>query len=105
MWNAPATLSSMTRVLAGGEAIRAAILLWSPAATSWPAPLWFAISRPSAPTASITSVGSPPRIAAMLVGCSAAALAIARARIATSLMASSSEITPAIAAAANSPTE
>jgi len=91
VWKAPATWSSMTRVPGGGEATRAAIADFDPAATTWPAPFMLAAMRPSAARAASTSPDSPPRTAAIEPGSeAAAAAAIAEPRTATRRTASAS---------------
>ena len=82
VWNAPATASGITRAPAGGAACRAAIASAAPAATIWPPPLRLAPTRSSAASAASTVSGSPPSTAAIEVGSSSQALAIARPRTA-----------------------
>ena len=105
VWNAPATLSGMTRARAGGSAAKAASASSAPAATTWPAPLTLAGVRSWRSMVASTSSGSPPSTALMPVGVAALAAAIARPRWATNRMASVSVSTPAAAAAVISPTE
>ena len=105
VWKAPATLSGMTRALAGGFSARA--LSWSsvPAATVWPAPLTLAGVAPEASMAASTSAGSPPTTALMPVGVTAAAAAMLLAAFADKGHGFLSVSTPARAEAVISPTE
>ena len=104
VWNAPATLSGISRALAGGLSARAWSCSMVPAATIWPGPLSLAAVRPCASSAASTSSRSPPRIAVIPVGVVAAASAIALPRSRTSTIACSAVIARAPAAAAISPT-
>lgn len=104
VWKAPATLSGMTRALAGGASARAASCSIVPAATTWPAPLMLAGVRPCCSRTARTSSGSPPRTALIPVGVACAAAAMPRPRSRTRTMACSAEMTPAAEAAVISPT-
>ena len=73
VWNAPATLSGMTRARAGGSAAKAASASRAPAATTCPAPLTLAGVRSCRSMAASTSSGSPPSTALMPVGVAALA--------------------------------
>ena len=68
VWNAPATLSGMSRARVGGFAAKAASCSVVPAATIWPVPLLFAAVRPWASSAASTSSGWPPMTAVIEVG-------------------------------------
>ena len=99
VWKAPATLSGISRALAGGSSASAASCSRVPAATIWPGPLSLAAVRPCLSMAASTSSRSPPRTAVMPVGVTAAASAIALPRSRTSTIACSAVITRAPAAA------
>ena len=73
VWNAPATLSGMTRARAGGSAAKAASASRAPAATTWPAPLTLAGVRSWRAIVASTSSGSPPSTALIPVGVAALA--------------------------------
>ena len=104
VWKAPATLSGISRALAGGSSANAASCSIVPAATTWPGPLSLAAVRPCRSIAASTSSRSPPRTAVMPVAVAAAASAIALPRSRTSTIACSAVITRAPAAAVSSPT-
>ncbi len=104
VWNAPATESGTTRAPAGGLSRNAWTCSTVPAATIWPAPLLLAAVAPAASIAASTASRSPRTTAAIVVGRSADASAMPRARSRTRATASSGVRTPLIAAAANSPT-
>ncbi len=106
VWKAPATVSLRVRAFSGGSA--------SSARRSPPRDrprrsvrrrLRLAGTSSSSARRASTCSSSPPRTAAMVVGSSAQAFAISRPRTAARLTASSRVMTPAMAAAASSPTE
>ncbi len=82
VWNAPATLSSISRARAGGLAASAASWSLVPAATIWPLPLLLAGVRPWASRAASTSSTFPPITAVIEVGVAALAAAIGQAAFA-----------------------
>ena len=104
VWNAPATLSGVSRALAGGSSASAASCSVVPAATIWPGPLSLAGVSPCLSSVASTSSRSPPSTAVMPVAVTAAASAIALPRSRTSTIACSALITRAPAAAPSSPT-
>ncbi len=104
MWNAPATLSGISRALAGGSSANAASCSIVPAATTWPGPLSLAAVRPWRSITASTSSRSPPRTAVIPVAVVAAAAAIALPRSRTSTIACSAVMTRAPEAAVSSPT-
>ena len=99
VWNAPATLSGISRAFSGGSSANAASCSMVPAATIWPGPLSLAAVRPCLSIAASTSSRSPPSTAVMPVGVAAAAPAIALPRSRTRTIACSAVITRAPAAA------
>ncbi len=94
VWNAPATLSGVSRALAGGSSASAASCSLVPAATIWPGPLSLAGVSPCLSSVASTSSRSPPRTAVMPVAVTAAASAIALPRSRTSTMACSARDHP-----------
>ena len=104
VWNAPATLSGISRALAGGSPAKASSCSSVPAATTWPGPLSLAATSPWRSIAARTSSRSPPSTAVIPVGVAAAASAIARPRSRTRTIACSAVIARAPAAAVSSPT-
>ena len=104
VWNAPATRSGRSRAPAGGLAANRASCAVVPPATICPVVLTLAGVSPASAIAASTSSSSPPRTAVIPVASALQAAAIASARTRVSLIASSAEVTPAIAPAASSPT-
>ncbi len=94
VWNAPATLSGVSRALVGGSSASAASCSVVPAATIWPGPLSLAAVSPCLSRVASTSSRSPPRTAVMPVAVTAAASAIALPRSRTSTMACSARDHP-----------
>ena len=99
VWKAPATLSGISRALAGGSSANASSCSSVPAATIWPGPLSLAGVRPCLSRVASTSSRSPPRTAVMPVGVTATASAIALPRSRTRTIACSAVMAPAAPAA------
>ena len=102
VWNAPETCNDRTRAPSGAKVESARK---SPAATICPPPLSFAATSPASAIACKTSSRTPPNTALIPDSLPMAAFAISTPRVRTRRSASTSEKTPAIAAAVISPTE